>query len=517
VSAAWAYGPNADVQTPADEITATYGFVNGQNNVTVTVNTPAKSGNFQKNKGYTCTFYPCSIEVIVTQKQAALFSRLSLRNLVNNLIPISARAVAIAPMRQCVLALDPNASGAVNVEFLAAINLTDCGLFTNSSSSSSINVAFLAAIKVTDGTVGTVGNVSKFLLGSITPNAMIHQQPILDPYQNISTPVPVVPAAYSAPSPTCSGVPGGSTVTTSKTLTSGVNYCGPITVNNGGTLTASNNTFTGGIAVNNHGNLIFNSGTYNVNGSITAASGGQVTLNSGTYTLNGSITNSGQVTANPGTYTLYGGISNSGTFTSTSGTYTMTLTGGIANSSGNLTLSSGTYTSSGITLTGGTLTGNSSPSVPATYILNSNSTSTPMLTVNDSTLTGTGVTLVFTTSNGKYPNQAMTITSSTINLTAPTTGPTADFVMFGNNSSGTNAMPVGTTFIFDFFSSLKATGAVYLPKGYLTFAGIAGSTDNCTQMIADKIDFIAIAGLGDSCGNLNKLSLSISGVPQMLE
>ena len=114
-----------------------------------------------------------------------------------------------------------------------------------------------------------------------------------------------------------------------------------------------------------------------------------------------------------------------------------------------------------------------------------------MLSLDGSTLTGTGATVVFTTSTGKYDRSAMTVTTSTINLTAPTTATTygiPGIAMFANNSTRARTpCPSALVSLLDFFSALNVTGAAYLPRGSATFAGIAGTTANCTLLIADKI------------------------------
>ena len=161
----------------------------------------------------------------------------------------------------------------------------------------------------------------------------------------------------------------------------------------------------------------------------------------------------------------------------------------------------------GIALSGVNVTMN-----PGIYILYAlNSSGTP-LSMTNSTLTGNGgVTLVFTGSAN--PATAMSVdAASTINLTAPTTGPTAGMVMYGDRN-----MPVGTAFNFVFGAALYATGAVYLPRGNVTFAGIAGSTANCTLLIADKIQFVGIAGLKDECSGVGTFSIATPGAVALVE
>src|SRR3954470_9878045 len=107
------------------------------------------------------------------------------------------------------------------------------------------------------------------------------------------------------------------------------------------------------------------------------------------------------------------------------------------------------------------------------------------LTVNGgATLTGKGVTIVFTSSTSKNWPTASINGGATINLTPPTEGPTAGVVMFGDRNS-----PVGTPFSFNGGASQYLGGAVYFPTGALTYAGGAGTSSSCTKLIADTITF----------------------------
>src|SRR5262249_9483516 len=72
------------------------------------------------------------------------------------------------------------------------------------------------------------------------------------------------------------------------------------------------------------------------------------------------------------------------------------------------------------------------------------------------TLTGTGVTLVFTSANGSSYAGATINGGATVNLTAPTTGPYAGIVMFGDRN-----MPAGTNFTFTGGATQAFTGAIY--------------------------------------------------------
>src|SRR5262249_4613288 len=105
---------------------------------------------------------------------------------------------------------------------------------------------------------------------------------------------------------------------------------------------------------------------------------------------------------------------------------------------------------------------------PGTYYIDRGT-----LQVNGSaTLTGNGVTLVFTSSTGSNYATATINGDASVNLTAPSSGPTAGIVMFGDRH-----MPVDTTFKFNGGSSQNFTGAIYVPKGAVNFAGGANTTN----------------------------------------
>jgi len=117
------------------------------------------------------------------------------------------------------------------------------------------------------------------------------------------------------------------------------------------------------------------------------------------------------------------------------------------------------------------------------------------LTVNGgATLTGTGVTLVFTSSSGHNYASAQINGGAVINLVAPSTGPTAGIVLFGDRN-----MTVGTSFKLNGGSTQVFGGAVYLPRGVVEFAGGAASTNGCLQMVADTITFTGNANFSINC------------------
>ena len=109
-------------------------------------------------------------------------------------------------------------------------------------------------------------------------------------------------------------------------------------------------------------------------------------------------------------------------------------------------------------------------------------------------MTGTGVTLIFTSSTmTSWPT--VTINGgATINLTATTTGPAAGMVMFGDRN-----IPLGTSFKFNGGSSQFLGGVVYFPTGDVTFSGGAVTGAGCTQLIADTIKWAGNSSFAINC------------------
>jgi hypothetical protein len=119
------------------------------------------------------------------------------------------------------------------------------------------------------------------------------------------------------------------------------------------------------------------------------------------------------------------------------------------------------------------------------------------LSVNGgATITGSGVTLVFTK---KTASSWPTVTingNATVNLTPPKSGPTAGIVIFGDRN-----IPVGTTFKFNGGANQYLGGAIYVPTGTINFAGGAGTSTSCTQIIGNTVTFVGNSSLAINCSN----------------
>jgi Flp pilus assembly protein TadG len=167
-----------------------------------------------------------------------------------------------------------------------------------------------------------------------------------------------------------------------------------------------------------------------------------------------------------------------------------------------LTISAGVYCG-GLSLNAG-----ASVSLnPGIYIFDQGS-----LTVNGgASITGDGVTLVFTSSNGHNYATASINGGASVNLVAPTSGPTQGIVLFGDRN-----MPAGASFKFNGGATQYFGGAMYLPKGAVDFAGGANTATGCTQLIGDTVTFTGNSNLSIDCSNY-KIKPVGSAVARLVE
>jgi hypothetical protein len=110
------------------------------------------------------------------------------------------------------------------------------------------------------------------------------------------------------------------------------------------------------------------------------------------------------------------------------------------------------------------------------------------------TLIGRGVTLVFTSSTEKNWATASVNGNAVIDLTPPISGPTAGIVVFADRR-----VPAGTAYKFNGGATQYFGGAVYVPTGDLEFAGGAGTSVSCTQLIGGTVTFTGNANLAINC------------------
>ena len=250
----------------AKGITASAGFIDGQNGVTVVVNNPPTQGRYAGNgNGW---------EVVITQPQERWFASLYLSS-----PPVaSARAVAHSQAGNspyCVLALNQSGTG-VKVSGSAAVSLSGCSMQVNSTGRSALNVGgnsqlYADTVSVTGDYV--VGSSAQLL--TTDPIDGPGAEPIPDPYANVQIP------SYS-------GCDGGNHTVVSATVTlqPGV-YCDGLKVNSTAVVTLS------------PGIYIIDRGSFSVaGGAVVSGTGVTIVLTSSTSSNYATVTVNGGSTVN---------------------------------------------------------------------------------------------------------------------------------------------------------------------------------------------------------------------------
>lgn len=119
----------------------------------------------------------------------------------------------------------------------------------------------------------------------------------------------------------------------------------------------------------------------------------------------------------------------------------------------------------------------------------------------NATITGTGVTLVFTGSGSNWGTASIG-SNAIIDLTAPTSGSTKGIVMYGDRN-----MPVGTAFNLTGGATQNFSGAIYLPKANLSFSGGNGTSTSCTKIIVDTLTLTGTSNLQVNCAALGTATI----------
>jgi len=168
--AAYIGGNTTTFSTDAKAVAATFGFTDGANSTTVTVNQPPASGPNVSTPG--------AVEVIVSQPQQRLFSAA----LMSSTVSIRARAVSATTgqVTACVLGLDPTAANTVLISNNAVLPDPNCGVVSDSSSATGFTVNNNAVVSgPTSSHGGTSLGVNAHLNGN--PN-LTNAAAVADPY-----------------------------------------------------------------------------------------------------------------------------------------------------------------------------------------------------------------------------------------------------------------------------------------------------------------------------------------------
>jgi len=106
---------------------------------------------------------------------------------------------------------------------------------------------------------------------------------------------------------------------------------------------------------------------------------------------------------------------------------------------------------------------------------------------SNATVTGTGVTLYMEDGAAVKING-----SSTITMSAPTSGDYQGILFFGDRDST-------ETQTFNGSASMHLTGNLYFPNQTVTYKGNYGGNDGCTFIVADKVEISGSTNLGVGC------------------
>ena len=242
-------GYPSDFRVESQAIAAAAGFVNGTNDVTVTVNRPPTLGSHTGDTN--------AVEVIVSQPQyLALVSLFR-----EGLFQVGARAVAAGSAGLfCILGLDPMASGTVNIKNNGLVSSPTCGVGVNSSSNKALIVENNAAIY---GPVSVVGEYSLANNGHLyyqnPPYPQQDASPFTDPYASVVLNASGTARAQPTGCVTCQLLPG--------VYAQGLNYTSAVTLN-----------FTPGV--------YYISTRLNLTNNVTVVADGVTIVINGNYTMN---------------------------------------------------------------------------------------------------------------------------------------------------------------------------------------------------------------------------------------
>jgi len=171
------------VASQAKSIAASYGFADGSNSVTVTVNTPPLSGNYTNNDS--------AVEVIVSQPQPLQLAGLFLA--APPTIQVRSVAAAVGSGGGCVLALDRGSVTDVSETGTTVVNLNNCSLYVNSTSSDALNMTGKAQINAWSAYISGGYQTSGQAALSTTHGTNLHAPQINDPYADVPVPAPSSP------------------------------------------------------------------------------------------------------------------------------------------------------------------------------------------------------------------------------------------------------------------------------------------------------------------------------------
>lgn len=178
----------------------------------------------------------------------------------------------------CVYALDPTASGAIDLKGNTTVNAT-CGVWDNSASSTALTCSNNTTLNAGSAAITVNGGAS--CSGTVTPAPMTNQGPTSDPFASVPTPADKNRCDYT-------GISAGQSITVPSDGT--VEVCGSISLTGNGTT-----TLPSALYYVKNGGLDWHNGSISGTGVtifLTGTSPGTITIN-GNMTVNLSAPTSG--------------------------------------------------------------------------------------------------------------------------------------------------------------------------------------------------------------------------------
>ena len=124
----------------------------------------------------------------------------------------------------------------------------------------------------------------------------------------------------------------------------------------------------------------------------------------------------------------------------------------------------------------------------------------------NSLISGTGITFYLTGGATLQING-----SATLNLTAPTSGPYAGLLFYGDRTQAWASNTINGT------ASSNITGAVYFPSQEVDFLGNFSGSGGCTQVVADTIYYTGSATFSTNCGGTGMASIPVPTAVRLVE
>src|SRR5262249_37091636 len=186
VASTWQRGGSASstqFTTDAKSIAARYGFVDGTNSTTVSVEYPPSAGTYSGNANY--------VAVSISQPQKALLSGLFLSTGPTIATRAVARGNSSATNSGCVLAL--NGASITDVTLNGGVNMTfsNCALYDNSPLTSGNDALYMSNNATMSASAVYVVGVANQTTGIPTQEGgFTGVNPAADPYANVSLPTP---------------------------------------------------------------------------------------------------------------------------------------------------------------------------------------------------------------------------------------------------------------------------------------------------------------------------------------